>query len=451
MRPWGHEGDRWREKRGPYLPPLGPQSSPRPRPPSMPNWVPPRRPPLPPPPPPAPELSSEERSVIEKMAETQHSNPELVSMVRQSHRDHPRYRFLFSDSPLHAYFLWRVSQVQCRVGANTAGGLRPLPPGRPPPPPPLHALGPPPEPPTPAPEPMVAAPDPPRRYFELPAGLMVKLVDEGHQEYTPLRTADLESAEFLESVAQGLSAYRDVLEVPGVSEELEQALAAFDEGVRYIHKEGEYEDRNGGSEASKTLAIDREGWGPGVLETVLWRRRQGRAQRRRRQRQGSDVTSDTSSSDSRSSDNESDSDSSSTGGSGSTSSDERDAPRKRDAAAKPTNINRALGSDNMGFKLLSKLGWQKGQGLGVAGDGIVEPIRLQSRFSTVRRGGRAGGARRGRGKGKRVVRPSLGVGGTGDDRVPEVADEDLEQFRKQKSTAFNQVMANHWPRDDVDG
>ncbi|KAJ2771246.1 hypothetical protein IWQ56_001864, partial [Coemansia nantahalensis] len=59
-----------------------------------------------------PELSSEQRGVIEKMAETQHRNPELVAMVRQSHRGHPRYAFLFDDSPLHAYFLWRVSQAQ---------------------------------------------------------------------------------------------------------------------------------------------------------------------------------------------------------------------------------------------------------------------------------------------------------------------------------------------------
>lgn len=33
-----------------------------------------------------------------------------------------------------------------------------------------------------------------------------------------------------------------------------------------------------------------------------------------------------------------------------------------------------LKEDNIGFKMLQKLGWQEGQGLGSEGTGIVEPI-----------------------------------------------------------------------------
>lgn len=33
-----------------------------------------------------------------------------------------------------------------------------------------------------------------------------------------------------------------------------------------------------------------------------------------------------------------------------------------------------LREDNIGFKMLQKLGWQEGQGLGSEGTGIVEPI-----------------------------------------------------------------------------
>ena len=33
-----------------------------------------------------------------------------------------------------------------------------------------------------------------------------------------------------------------------------------------------------------------------------------------------------------------------------------------------------LSAENLGFKLLQKLGWQQGQGLGKANQGIVEPV-----------------------------------------------------------------------------
>lgn len=33
-----------------------------------------------------------------------------------------------------------------------------------------------------------------------------------------------------------------------------------------------------------------------------------------------------------------------------------------------------LKEDNIGFKMLQKLGWQEGQGLGTEGTGIVEPV-----------------------------------------------------------------------------
>lgn len=33
-----------------------------------------------------------------------------------------------------------------------------------------------------------------------------------------------------------------------------------------------------------------------------------------------------------------------------------------------------LSEDNIGYRMLQKLGWQQGQGLGQAGAGIVEPV-----------------------------------------------------------------------------
>ncbi|KAJ1728084.1 SURP and G-patch domain-containing protein 1 [Coemansia biformis] len=325
------------------------------------------------------------------------------------------------------------------------------------------------------------------RYFELPAGVMVKIIDGEHRPYTPLRTEELESPEFLESIAPGLSTYKDTLDTPGVTDELEQAMASFEKGVRYMYKEGEFEYRNDPLAAddsgarAESVAIDREGWGPGVLETVLWDRRKGSAERqkwkrrqeraRRRQERAeqrqerarqpqlegedgasyqsssswsSSSSSRSSSGSSRSSSSSDSASSESTSGSGSSSSDEGSGGRG--AAARPTSINRAIGSENVGFKLLSKLGWQKGQGLGAAGDGITEPIRLPTRFSSVRQQGARGSPAR-RGKGKRVERASLGTGRTGDTRVPEIGDDEFESYRKQKSSAYKQTTAALWQRD----
>ncbi|KAJ2006415.1 hypothetical protein GGI04_001887, partial [Coemansia thaxteri] len=158
---------------------------------------------------------------------------------------------------------------------------------------------------------------------------------------------------------------------------------------------------------------------------------------------GSDCTSaDT--------DSESDSNRSSASSSGS------DAHR---GVAQATSVNKALGSDNVGFKLLAKLGWQQGQGLGAAGDGIVEPIRLQTRFSTVR-GASARGRRRGRFHSKGTERASLGIGrqkASGAQKPPPVANtetdtrlaDDFESYRKQMSSAYKHSSSTqrHLHRD----
>ncbi|KAJ2477185.1 hypothetical protein EV174_004699 [Coemansia sp. RSA 2320] len=261
----------------------------------------------------------------------------------------------------------------------------------------------------------------------------------------------------------------------------------FEKGVRYIYKEGEYADDMSSETLTQTdasppeLTIDKEGWEPGVLEKVLWDRRRSQTeqrQRRRGQERGlcgniicnlSDVseslhssTSDGSSADtsSRSSagsdctsadtDSESDSNRSSASSSGS------DAHR---GVAQATSVNKALGSDNVGFKLLAKLGWQQGQGLGAAGDGIVEPIRLQTRFSTVR-GASARGRRRGRFHSKGTERASLGIGrqkASGAQKPPPVANtetdtrlaDDFESYRKQMSSAYKHSSSTqrHLHRD----
>lgn len=45
-----------------------------------------------------------------------------------------------------------------------------------------------------------------------------------------------------------------------------------------------------------------------------------------------------------------------------------------------SNDCRSIASDNKGFKMLSKLGWNEGQSLGKNSDGILEPVRQFAAF-----------------------------------------------------------------------
>lgn len=42
-----------------------------------------------------------------------------------------------------------------------------------------------------------------------------------------------------------------------------------------------------------------------------------------------------------------------------------------------------IGAENRGFRLLTKMGWKQGQGLGVKGDGITVPVVLRSQVATL--------------------------------------------------------------------
>ncbi|KAJ2795241.1 SURP and G-patch domain-containing protein 1 [Coemansia guatemalensis] len=494
-----------------------------------------------------PELTAEERAVIDKMAEAQVRNPELVKMVRQSQIENPKYRFLFEDSPLHPFFQWRIRELQNESThhSNTQAPLSadrpPLPrPPRPPQMPPLQSSHRPPRPPsipgiqhcsdphrppilspaqpgppghwarlhplpippeltgTSAPQPAatpqddlssrnysdtLAAADPesrctPRQYFALPAGIMIKAIDGDYQSYSPLCTEELEDPGFLESIVPGLSTCAEGMVSPEMTEELEQALDYFEKGVRYIYSEEEFGNHDhqsksagvtGNHEDAKAMPIDREGWEPGVLEKVLWDRRKSSAARRkwrrRQERQERRLAGESVSESSGSSHSDSGSSSSSSYGtsdsesdSSSSSSSASSSGSRAGTSARPTNMNRAIGSENVGFKLLSKLGWQQGQGLGASSEGIIEPIRPPTRFSSVRTTPRGGARRRGRGRGrgKRAMRASLGTGRTEDDVLDELAsadgkgagaavndegDDQFEAYRKQMSSAYKQTTA----------
>ncbi|KAJ2467234.1 SURP and G-patch domain-containing protein 1 [Coemansia sp. RSA 2337] len=438
MRPWNHHydsssqsGHRGVPGRPPFRPPIPP-----PRPPPLPRpplHLP--RPPLPPLPPP---ISAEEGHIIDKMAEAYNRNPELVAKVMDAQRDNPRYGFLHENSPLHAYYRWRISQLQ---GTGIMTGPSQRPPMPPPPRPPLSYLGssPPMRSPDPSPVPPSAelegtascAPGRTRRYFELPAGLMVKAADGFHTPYSALRTADLEAPKFLDSIVACLSDSRDRIPAPELTSELSDALEHFERGVRCIYEEGE----------DNYITIDKEGWEPGVLEKVLWDRRKSSADRRRWKRAQAKThcgnmvcsVSDVTESSEDSSESSSDSDSDSDGSSDSSS-----------VVVRPTSVNKALGSDNVGFKMLEKLGWQQGQGLGAAGNGIVEPIRLATRFSSVR------GARgRGRGRGRGVERASLGTGRRpAAQPLPDDGADGFESYRQQMSSVYKNSSQWHMQHHD---
>ncbi|KAJ2343188.1 SURP and G-patch domain-containing protein 1 [Coemansia sp. RSA 2671] len=390
------------------------------------------RPPLPPLPPP---ISAEESLVIDKMAETFNRNPELVAKVMSAQRDNPKYGFLYENSPLHAYYRWRVTQLRCPSNMERAGQRPPV---MPPPRPPLDHLGAPPPPPPmrpPASPPALTQPpdeskgtmggalERPRQYFELPAGLMLKVADGFRTPYSALRTADIEYLDSPERISAS--------EITG---ELSDALDHFERGVCCIYDEGEA--------VADPMVIDKEGWEPGVLEKVLWDRRQSSVGSRRwkgtqaKAHCGnlacslSDVSESSGSSGDSTSETSSDSDS--------------DDSSDSSVVVRPTSVHKALGSDNVGFKMLEKLGWRKGQGLGAAGNGIVEPIRLSTRFSTVR-----GGRGRGRGRGRGVERASLGTGRRpAPQPLPDGGTDDFEFYRKKLSSVYENASHRHMQQGD---
>ncbi|KAJ2510634.1 SURP and G-patch domain-containing protein 1 [Coemansia sp. RSA 2049] len=441
-------------------------------------------------------LPVDERMVFEKMVEAYHRNPELVDMVKQSQRGNPKYAFLFEGCRLHRCFQHRTGQrprgagrVEEESSGNTTHRASAAPCFRPPPPvPPPEALasmrsadpashG--------ASDPAVHL----LRYHSLPAGLMVALVSEDRAApYSALRTSVLESTGFLDSVAPNLLSY-----LPGTTasaaaktpreekekapDSMEQAVLHFERGLCYIYKEGEFQDRDNpfasrdtqhavGAASPPPAIMDKDGWAPGALERVLWDRRRGSGQRRRwrrirdrecRRAAGEDASSSSESSASDGSEEEeeeeedgSSSSSSSSSGSDSDSSSGSSSSRARSGhparqRANPrrsanstggsSSVNKAIGSDNVGFKMLAKLGWQQGQGLGASNDGIVEPIRPQTRFST---------------RGAPVERASLGTGRLGHDAdKPDPTDSSLadtaadnkagdefEAYRRQMSSAY---------------
>lgn len=55
-------------------------------------------------------------------------------------------------------------------------------------------------------------------------------------------------------------------------------------------------------------------------------------------------------------------------------------PNEKTATA---SVNESIPATNKGFKMLSKLGWKAGQGLGKASDAIVEPILVQGNSGTM--------------------------------------------------------------------
>ncbi len=52
-------------------------------------------------------------------------------------------------------------------------------------------------------------------------------------------------------------------------------------------------------------------------------------------------------------------------------------------AGSGTRLQQPIGEENRGFRLLTKMGWKRGQGLGVKGDGIKVPVVLGTQVATL--------------------------------------------------------------------
>ncbi|KAJ1883934.1 hypothetical protein LPJ66_010856 [Kickxella alabastrina] len=365
-----------------------------------PNFNPPSRPPRPPPL--LSILSDEERFALEKMATAQVLNPSVVDMVRQTQRDNPKYRFLFADSPLHAVFQGIVQSKRQTTASDDP---------------------------------------PPTRYHSTPAGLMVQALQaNSHNPGTTLHARHIESLHCLHQNS------------PTDSPALNLALSEFLRGVRYIYREGEFVDRGNPLlvQGGEDVRMDREGWRAGVLERIVWGVRERMRQQRLAVESGDESSGDGSDSSSSSSPSPSsgDSDSGSDSDSSSSSSSSSSSAGSQEPKALPTHINRALGSSNLGFQMLAKLGWQQGQGLGATSNGILEPIRPPTRFSSIKparnshrrsRNTAASGSGSGR-KQKAVARPSLGTGTV--EYVAPLEEElaaEFESYRRKMSCAYRRT------------
>ena len=53
-------------------------------------------------------------------------------------------------------------------------------------------------------------------------------------------------------------------------------------------------------------------------------------------------------------------------------------PVKRTISAHAVSLQKPIGEDNIGNKLLRKMGWKTGQGLGKDGSGITTPIEVKA-------------------------------------------------------------------------
>jgi hypothetical protein len=42
-----------------------------------------------------------------------------------------------------------------------------------------------------------------------------------------------------------------------------------------------------------------------------------------------------------------------------------------------------IGSESFGHRMMQKMGWQEGKGLGQTGEGLVDPVQQRMRFGTA--------------------------------------------------------------------
>ncbi|KAJ1863085.1 hypothetical protein LPJ73_000611 [Coemansia sp. RSA 2703] len=185
---------------------------------------------------------------------------------------------------------------------------------------------------------------------------------------------------------------------------MDDIFEAFDKGVRFIYREGEFADSDQAIDAS-IVGMDNDGWQiNNKQEEFLHEPRSAQTSFSASGSSSEETSSSEQSSDDEDDNsdvgNESNDDLSSTSSQSSSSpssssySSYSSASLDEDKSLLPANVNKALGSDNIGFKMLSKLGWREGEGLGAESEGIREPICLNTRFGNPRGGKRKRGQKR---------------------------------------------------------